>query len=91
MLDEAQFAFLVMTAEDTHVDNTTHARDNVIHEAGLFQGQLGFEKAIILLEQGCSDFSNIHGLNSIHFPKGNLESSFEKIRQVLEREGIIHP
>lgn len=89
MLEDAQFAFLVMTAEDTHADNTAHARENVIHEAGLFQGRLGFEKAIILLEEGCAEFSNIEGLAQIRFPKGNLEPSFEKIRHVLEREHII--
>lgn len=87
MLDGAWFAFLVMTAEDDHADNTYHARENVIHEAGLFQGRLGFERAIILLEQGCAQFSNIHGLTHIPFPKDNLEPAFEKIRRVLEREG----
>lgn len=28
MLDEATFAFLVMTAEDTHADDSAHAREN---------------------------------------------------------------
>jgi predicted nucleotide-binding protein len=89
MLENAQFAFLVMTAEDTHADSTAHARENVIHEAGLFQGRLGFEKAIILLENGCEEFSNIKGLAQIRFPKGNLKPVFEEIRSVLEREGVI--
>jgi predicted nucleotide-binding protein len=43
---------------------------NVVHEAGLFQGRLGFERAIILLEEGCKSFSNIEGLGQIRFPKG---------------------
>ena len=89
MLDNACMAFLVMTAEDEQVDSTLHARENVIHEAGLFQGRLGFEKAIILLEEGCQEFSNIHGLGQIRFPKGNIKAAFEDIREVLEREGII--
>ena len=82
-------AFLVMTAEDEHTDSTLHARENVIHEAGLFQGRLGFERAIILLEEGCQEFSNIHGLGQIRFPKGNIKAAFEDIREVLEREVII--
>lgn len=89
MLDLANFAFLVMTAEDQHSDDSTHARQNVVHEVGLFQGRLGHRKAIILLEEGCSEFSNITGLSQIRFPKGNISASFEKIRRVLEREGVI--
>jgi hypothetical protein len=91
LLDDAGFAFLVMTAEDIHADNSTHARENVIHEAGLFQGRLGFKRAIILLEEGCAQFSNIHGLSHIGFPKGDLEPIFEKVRLVLEREQMLTP
>lgn len=40
MLSSAGFAFLVMTGEDMHDDNELHARENVIHEIGLFQGKL---------------------------------------------------
>jgi len=86
MLDRAWFAFIVMTGEDVHGDGAAHARENVVHEAGLFQGRLGFERAIILLEEGCTKFSNIHGLTTIRFPKGNIEPKFEEIRRVLERE-----
>lgn len=89
MLDSSRFAFLTMTAEDEHADNTTHARQNVVHEVGLFQGRLGPNKAIILLEDGCCEFSNIVGLSQIRFPKGRISAVFEEIRRVLERERII--
>jgi len=89
MLNDATFAFLIMTAEDEHSDTTKHARENVIHEVGLFQGRLGFARAIVLLEEGCAEFSNIHGLGQIRFPAGNILSKSEEIRRVLEREGII--
>ncbi len=62
---------------------------NVIHEVGLFQGRLGFTKAIVLLEEGCEEFSNIEGLGQIRFPKGNIAAKFEEIRQVLERESVL--
>jgi hypothetical protein len=39
---EASFALLVLTAEDEDPTGQLHARENVIHEAGLFQGTLGF-------------------------------------------------
>ncbi len=89
MLDEAAIAFLIMTGEDEQKDGKIHARQNVIHEAGLFQGRLGFERAIILLEEGCEEFSNIQGLGQIRFPKGNITAIFEKIRLLLERENLI--
>lgn len=89
MLDKACFAFLVMTAEDEQVDGSLHARMNVVHEVGLFQGRLGFDRAIVLIEEGCQEFSNIHGLGQIQFPKGNISAVFESVRQVLERENII--
>lgn len=89
MLDNAAFAFLVMTAEDENAEGQRQARMNVIHEVGLFQGRLGFRKAIILLEHGCEEFSNIVGLGQIRFEAGRLRDKSEEIRQVLEREGIV--
>lgn len=41
MLASSRMAFLVMTAEDEHLDGTRHARENVVHEIGLFQATLG--------------------------------------------------
>ena len=89
MLDAAGFAFLVMTGEDEQTDGKVRARENVIHEAGLFQGKLGFKKAIVLLEEGCEEFSNIAGLGQIRFLKGNVKTTFEEVREVLEREGLL--
>jgi hypothetical protein len=89
MLEGSTFAFLVMTAEDEHADATHHARANVIHEIGLFQGRLGTRRAIILLEEDCEQFSNIHGLSHISFPRGRVSAAFEEIRRVLEREQVI--
>jgi hypothetical protein len=89
MLDAAAIAFVVLTAEDETADGSMQARMNVIHEVGLFQGRLGFSKAIVLLEEGCAEFSNIQGLGQIRFPRGNITAKFEEIRQVLEREGLV--
>ena len=89
MMDTAAIAFLVMTGEDEHADGSLRARENVVHEAGLFQGRLGFGKAIILLEEGCKEFSNNTGLVHIPFPKNNIAAASEDVRKVLEREGLI--
>jgi predicted nucleotide-binding protein with TIR-like domain len=90
MLDSASFAFLVMTAEDQHADGSQHARENVIHEIGLFQGRHGFERAIVLLENGCTEFTNIQGIAQIRFPHGEILSRSEEVRRVLEREGLLN-
>jgi hypothetical protein len=57
MSDGARFAFLIMTAEDEQADGKIRGRENVVHEVGLFQGRLGFNCAIVLLEDGCEPFS----------------------------------
>ena len=89
MLDDAAIAFLVLTAEDEMADGSVVARQNVVHEAGLFQGRLGFSRALVVLEDGCEEFSNIAGLGQIRFPKGNIGAAFEEVRRVMEREHLI--
>lgn len=89
MLDASSFAFIVLTAEDEFNDKSMRARENVVHELGLFQGRLGFEKAIILLEQGCHEFSNIYGVNQIRFRRNDISSCFKEVTFVLKREGMI--
>lgn len=89
MLEDAQIAIVVMTAEDEVEGGAIRARENVIHEAGLFQGRLGFEKTILLSENTCNIFSNIDGLGRIEFSHENIEETFEKVRAVLVRENVI--
>jgi hypothetical protein len=89
MLDTAAMALLVLTAEDERADGTTQARMNVIHEVGLFQGRLGFKRAILLLEDGCAEFSNVQGLGQIRYQKGRISAAFEEVRRVFEREGLV--
>jgi predicted nucleotide-binding protein len=89
MLEDAALALVIMTAEDQTSEGEMQARMNVIHEVGLFQGRLGFTKAIILFEDGCQEFSNIQGIGQIRFPSGNISACFEDVRRVLEREGLV--
>jgi predicted nucleotide-binding protein len=89
MLDTAGIAFLLLTAEDERADGGLVARQNVVHESGLFQGRLGFARAIIVLEDGCEQFSNVDGLGQIRFAAGRISDCFEEVRRVLEREGFL--
>ena len=64
MLHQATFAVLDRTAEDKTAEASKRARQNVIHEAGLFQGQLGFPRAILLQQNLSKIFER--GRTSIH-------------------------
>jgi hypothetical protein len=90
MLSTARMAFLVLKAEDRHVDGSMHARENVIHELGLFQAKLGPTRAIVLLERGCSRFSNLDGLTTIDFPPNDIMARSEEVRGVLTREHVLN-
>ncbi|MBI5352102.1 MAG: nucleotide-binding protein [Chloroflexi bacterium] len=86
MLDSSSFALLVMTGEDKMADGKLLARQNVIHETGLFQGKLGFSKAIVLLEEGTEEFSNLAGIQQIRFSKGNIKETFGDVLATIKRE-----
>ncbi len=86
MLVKSSIAFLVMTGEDKDEEGNLHARENVIHELGLFQGKLGFPRAIILLEEGTSEFSNIYGIHQIRYSRNNIKETFGEILATLKRE-----
>lgn len=73
-LEWANFALLVMTAEDERADQTMQARQNVVHELGLFQGRLGWDQALVMLEDGAAEFSNIAGTNQLRFPAGMIDA-----------------
>jgi predicted nucleotide-binding protein len=84
MLEKASIAFLVMTGEDETAGGALNPRLNVVHEAGLFQGKLGFNRAIILLETGVPEFSNIHGIEEIRFT--NIKEVFGDVVATIRRE-----
>ena len=88
-LSKASFAILIMTAEDETADGKSRARQNVIHEAGLFQGRLGFDKVIILKQDGVEEFSNIAGLQYIPFSNDNIEQSFYDLQRKFKKLGMI--
>jgi len=86
MLTSSSLAFLVLTGEDEDAQGKLHARENVIHELGLFQGHLGWRRAIVLLEENVEEFSNIHGINQIQFKKGNIQETFGEVLATIKRE-----
>ncbi|MEX8546842.1 MAG: TIR domain-containing protein, partial [Mucilaginibacter sp.] len=88
-LNKTSFAVLIMTAEDETSDGKTRARQNVIHEAGLFQGRLGFDKVIILKQEGVEEFTNIAGLQYIPFSNDKIEQTFYDLQRKFKKLGLI--
>ena len=90
MLDEATIAFLIMTGEDEQSDGMT-AHEKCRSRSRPVSRSPRLERAIVLLEEGCEEFSNITGLGQIRFPKGCIKSAFEEVRRVCEREELLLP
>lgn len=86
MVKKSTFALLVMTAEDMQSDGKMRARQNVVHEIGLFQGKLGFNRAIVLMEEGVEEFSNIAGVQQIRY--NNIAETFGEILATIKREFV---
>ena len=86
MLDSSSFALLVVTAEDETAQGDLRPRQNVVHELGLFQGRLGFSKAVAIVEEGVEMMSNMDAVHQIRFESGNIRTTFGEVVATLERE-----
>ncbi len=86
MASNSSFALLVLTAEDMTHESSMRARQNVIHEAGLFQGRLGFSRAIMLIEEGVEEFSNVAGVQYIRFAPERIREAFGDVLATISRE-----
>lgn len=89
LLASCTFAVIVATGEDTTERGEVRARQNVVHEIGLFQGRIGFEKVALLQQEGIEEFSNVAGLQVIPFPKERIEAAFYELDRMLKREGMV--
>ena len=78
-----------MSTEVKLKGNSLRARQNVVHEVGLFKGRLAFEKIILVRHVNYENLSNLNGLNEIQYDPLHCEPVLAKIRAVAEREGLI--
>jgi predicted nucleotide-binding protein len=92
--DHTHCVIIILTGDDIISKNRFRARQNVIFELGYCFGAFDeiedtsvykAEKAIIILEEdGIELFSDIDGLTTIKFSKGNLSMQKERIKQALQ-------
>ena len=85
MLAEATFAILVMTPEDEQPDGGFRARQNVVHEAGLFQGKLGFARALMVRQDGVEMLSNLDGIQYVRYAS-HIRETYGEILAAIRRE-----
>jgi predicted nucleotide-binding protein len=83
-LGRCDFAVIVMAGDDFISEGNMRARQNVIHEIGLFQGRYGFERVIVFQEDGIEGFSNISGLQTVRY-KENPEQGFYELGRALNK------
>jgi len=85
LMSSASLAFLVLTKEDETLEGAFRARQNVVHEVGLFQGRLGFTRAIVISQEGTEVFSNIAGVHQLQF-RSKIQEIFGDALAVYRRE-----
>ncbi|WP_406408134.1 PfkB family carbohydrate kinase [Streptomyces halstedii] len=89
-LQRCTFAICVMTAEDTTDEGRRLARQNVIHEIGLFQGRHGFDRVIVLAEQGCLSLPDTTTARTASFPRHAVDKAFWELDRALRESGFTH-
>lgn len=89
LLDACGFAVIVATGEDKSEEGL-RARQNVVHETGLFQGKLGFGRVAILTQNRVETYSNLSGLLVIPFDGDHIEQTFSELDKVLRHAGYTY-
>lgn len=77
-----EFAVILLTGDDATQDGGRRARQNVIHEAGYFQGLLGRQKVVLIVENNVEIPSNLAGLFYLKF-ENNISEVLPDLQQML--------
>ena len=85
----ADYAVLILTADDITKDGEARARQNVIQELGWFQGVIGRQRTAILLQDGVEIASNISGVVYLRFKESDVEMVFDSLRKEFEAARLI--
>ncbi len=75
----ATAAVLLLVGSDVMEGGARRGRQNVIHELGYFQGRLGWENAILVVEEGVEIPSNLDGTQQVRFPKGRVREALADV------------
>lgn len=87
-LERCSLSVCVLTAEDFTQDGRRFARQNVIHEVGLFQGQHGFDSVVLLVEEGCDFVPQAAVAYTIYFPHNKIHRTFYQLAEIIKSHGF---
>lgn len=85
----ADYAILILTADDITDQGKARARQNVLQELGWFQGVLGRKSTAILCQSGVEIASNLAGVVYLEFKDNDVEIVFDTLRKEIENSVII--
>jgi sugar/nucleoside kinase (ribokinase family) len=86
LLERCGFAVCVLTAEDLSADGQWRARQNVVHEVGLFQGRYGFDRVILLVEEGVEEVPRTAAPFTVTFPRNGIDTVFWQLRRMFHSQ-----
>jgi sugar/nucleoside kinase (ribokinase family) len=86
LLARCGFAVCVLTAEDLSADGQWQARQNVVHEVGLFQGRYGFDRVILLVEEGVRSVPRTAEPFTVTFPRNGIDTVFWRLRRMFQTQ-----
>jgi|GEM_PF-3291799 len=78
-----EFAVILLTGDDITKDSK-RARQNVVHEAGFFQGRLGRSKVVLIVEKGVEIPSNLSGIFYLEYEK-EIKELFSDLQIILDK------
>lgn len=87
-LERCSLSVCVLTAEDLTGDGRRFARQNVIHEVGLFQGQHGFNSVVLLVEDGCDFVPQAAIAYTVYFPHNQIHRTFYQLAEIIKSHGF---
>jgi sugar/nucleoside kinase (ribokinase family) len=87
-LERCSLCVCILTAEDMTDDGRWFARQSVIHEIGLFQGKHGFDRVILLVEEGCDFVPQAAASCAVYFPHNRINHTFYQLAETIRAHGV---
>jgi len=88
LVNDSSYGLVVLTKDDEFEKEKWRARQNVIHELGIFQNAFGRTNTLVLKEEGVDFPTNLNGMNEYQINLNNHADIYNKIGSWLRQRGI---